>query len=124
MNEKGNAYFDGLIQNEYDYEKGMQAARDLIMENITTLPDYRFVSRDYLRNILLKVNSLPLLCELASIDQVDNFIEKYAPDWEENIDENAVKAEQKHDMVEQLKANSELQNAFESSVTMLCDSQL
>lgn len=124
MNEKGNAYFDGLIQNEYDYEKGMQAARDLIMENITTLPDYRFVSRDYLRNILLKVNSLPLLCELASIDQVDNFIEKYAPDWEENIDENSVKAEQKHDMVEQLKANSELQNAFESSVTMLCDSQL
>ena len=34
INGKGDSYYDGLVQNMYDYERGLEAGRNIILENI------------------------------------------------------------------------------------------
>lgn len=116
INGKGDSYYDGLVQNMYDYERGLEAGRNIILENISISPKYKFVQKNYLREILNSLNSMPLMCFLADPNNTDVFIEKYAPEWESNLDEDAIIARKKAKRVKQLLADNKILEEFSLSM--------
>lgn len=114
LNSKQDSYYDGLVQNVYDFEQGMEAARNQIYENAKASPKYKFVTGKYIRQSARQITSLPQLCLLADLDEIDTFMDRYASDWENNLDEEAVKAQEHAERVQELKKDTELKADFES----------
>lgn len=124
MKNKGKMYFDGLIQSEYDYESGKESARNRIFENVQSSPKYRFVDKKYLKEAILNIDSLSLLCKYADVDMLDVLFETELTDWEEHLDKKALEASKRADKIAELNNTLDYQQKLDVYIAEVCSKEL
>lgn len=76
---------DNYYQNNFDYSKATLAIKQNILDNLMSTIPYSKMSKDYWFNVLQKVNDYDQIKQYQHADNLDEFVVRYAPQFENDI---------------------------------------
>lgn len=76
------------IISEFDFDQAIDESKETLENLLRSTNPYSAVDRIYWRSRINEMRRLKQVAHYANPDHVDEFVEKFAPDWKENIYES------------------------------------